>query len=64
VNQEWYKRYNGDALRTIAALPFAGSSVSNYAEPIFPAMWDDVDWLWTANTYFLTQSEAAARNGA
>lgn len=29
VNQAWYKRYNADAMRMIAALPFAGSSLSN-----------------------------------
>ena len=60
VNQSWYKHYNGDALRTVAALPLAGSGISNYAEPIFPEIWDDVDWLWTANAYFLAQTKPAA----
>jgi hypothetical protein len=53
VGWEWYKRYNGDALRVAAAMDFAGSSLSNYAEPIF-SLWSDVDWHWTANTYFLS----------
>ena len=60
VNQDWYKRYNADAMRTIAALPFAGSSLSNFAEPIYPEIWNDVDWLWTANAYFVAQGKAVA----
>jgi hypothetical protein len=52
VNWDWYKRYNGDSLRVVAALDFKGSSLSNYAEPIF-SVWDDADWHWTSNTYFL-----------
>lgn len=52
VRWEWYKRYNADALRVVAAMDFAGSSLSNYAEPLF-TLWDDVDWHWTSNAYFL-----------
>jgi hypothetical protein len=52
VSWEWYKRYNADSLRVVAALDFKGSSLSNYAEPIF-SLWKDVDWHWTTNTYFL-----------
>jgi hypothetical protein len=52
VGWEWYKRYNADALRVVAALDLAGSSLSNYAEPIF-SLWSDADWHWTSNAYFL-----------
>ncbi len=52
VNWDWYKRYNGDSLRIVASLDFKGSSLSNYAEPLF-SVWDDADWHWAANTYFL-----------
>ena len=52
VSWEWYKRYNADALRIVASMPFAGSSLSNYAEPIF-SLWEDEDWHYAANTYFL-----------
>lgn len=57
VRWEWYKRYNADALRVVAALDFAGSSLSNYAEPIF-SLWADVDWHWTGNAYLLSASES------
>ncbi|MGZ5566710.1 MAG: cellulase-like family protein, partial [Limisphaerales bacterium] len=40
VSWEWYKRYNADALRIIAGMDFKGSSLSNYAEPIF-TLWQD-----------------------
>jgi hypothetical protein len=53
VGWAWYKRYNADALRVVAAMDLAGSSLSNYAEPIF-SLWDDVDWHWTGNAYFLS----------
>jgi len=53
VSWEWYKRYNADSLRIVAAMDFKGSSLSNYAEPLF-SLWQDVDWHWTSNTYFLT----------
>ncbi len=52
VKWEWYKRYNADSLRIVAAMNFKGSSLSNYAEPLF-SLWQDADWHWTANTYFL-----------
>lgn len=52
VSWEWYKRYNADALRVVTAMDLAGSSLSNYAEPIF-ALWDDVDWHYTSNVYLL-----------
>jgi hypothetical protein len=52
VSWEWYKRYNADSLRVIAAMDFKGSTLSNYAEPLF-TLWSDVDWHWTSNTYFL-----------
>lgn len=51
VSWDWYKRYNADALRVVAALDFKGSTLSNYAEPLF-SLWDDVDWHWISNTYF------------
>lgn len=53
VSWEWYKRYNADSLRIIAAMDFKGSSLSNYAEPLF-SLWQDADWHWAGNTYFLT----------
>jgi hypothetical protein len=55
VSWDWYKRYNGDALRVVAAMDFKGSSLSNYAEPIF-TLWQDADWHWTGNAYFLSAS--------
>ncbi len=51
VNWEWYKRYNADAIRIVSTMDFKGSSLSNYAEPLF-SLWNDVDWHWTSNTYF------------
>jgi hypothetical protein len=56
VSWEWYKRYNADALRVVAAMDFAGSSLSNYGEPLF-TLWDDVDWHLTSNTYFRAVAE-------
>ena len=53
VDWAWYKRYNADSLRVIAALDFKGSALSNYAEPLF-SLWNDADWHWTSNSYFLT----------
>jgi hypothetical protein len=55
VSWDWYKRYNGDSMRIVAALDYKGSSISNYGEPLF-TLWQDVDWHWTANTYFLSTS--------
>jgi len=53
VSWEWYKRYNADALRVVAAMDFKGSSLSNYAEPLF-SLWKDADWHWCGNAYFLS----------
>lgn len=61
VNQKWYKRYNADAMRVISSLPYSGTTLSNYAEPIFPELWADVDWHWLPNEYFLSQTEVAAK---
>ncbi len=55
VNWDWYKRYNADALRIVTAMDFQGSSLSNYGEPLF-SLWDDVDWHWMSNTYFLSST--------
>ncbi|HET6453537.1 MAG TPA: cellulase-like family protein [Armatimonadota bacterium] len=52
VGWEWYKRYNADALRVVAAMDLAGSSLSNYAEPIF-TLWNDADWHYTSCAYLL-----------
>ncbi len=52
VGWDWYKRYNGDSLRIVASMDYKGSSLSNYAEPLF-SLWQDADWHWAANTYFL-----------
>ncbi len=52
VSWDWYKRYNADSLRVVAALDYKGSSLSNYAEPLF-TLWNDADWHRTSNTYFL-----------
>ena len=51
VSWAWYKRYNSDALRVVAATNFTGASLSNYGEPIFD-LWQDVDWHLTGNQYF------------
>ncbi len=56
VSWEWYQRYNADALRIVAQLPFAGSSISNYAEPIF-SLWEAENWHYTANIFFLNVCE-------
>jgi hypothetical protein len=48
----WYKRYNADSLRVVAAMDFKGSSLSNYAEPLF-SLWNDADWHLASNIYFL-----------
>lgn len=51
LDWHWYERYNADALRIVSAMNFAGSSLSNFAEPLF-TLWSDVDWQWTSNMYF------------
>jgi hypothetical protein len=55
VGWEWYKRYNSDSLRIVAAMGFNGASLSNYAEPLF-SLWQDADWHWTSNAYFLAST--------
>jgi hypothetical protein len=52
VSWDWYKRYNADCLRLAATIGFEGTSLSNYAEPLF-SLWNDADWHWTSNAYFL-----------
>jgi hypothetical protein len=52
VSWEWYKRYNADSLRIVAGLDFKGSSLSNYAEPLF-TLWQDTGWHWAGNQYLL-----------
>jgi hypothetical protein len=52
VSWEWYKKYNADALRLAAAMPFTGLSLSNYSEPLF-SLWDDVDWHHNSNLFIL-----------
>lgn len=52
VSWDWYKRYNGDSLRIVASMDFKGSSLSNFGEPLF-SLWQDVDWHWASNSYFL-----------
>jgi hypothetical protein len=52
MSWEWYKHYNADALRVVAGMDFKGSSLSNYAEPLF-TLWQDAAWHWAGNAYFL-----------
>ena len=52
VNWEWYKRYNGDSARIAASMPFEGTSLSNFAEPLY-TLWNDVDWHRNANIFIL-----------
>ncbi len=53
VNWEWYKRYNADALRVVAAMELTGATLSNYGEPLFE-LWNDTGWHWAGNNYFRT----------
>jgi Sugar-binding cellulase-like len=53
VGWEWYKLYNSDALRIVAAMNLTGASLSNFAEPLF-TLWNDVGWHWASNNYFRT----------
>jgi hypothetical protein len=55
VSWNWYKKYNSDALRIAAAMPFTGLSLSNYSEPLF-SLWDDLDWHRNSNLFTLTMS--------
>ncbi|RTE08406.1 cellulase-like family protein [Paenibacillus whitsoniae] len=50
VSWDWYKRYNADAAKLIAKLPFAGTSLSNYAEPQY-RLWKDEEWHRTTNLF-------------
>lgn len=52
VSWEWYKNYNGDAARIVAAMPFTGISLTNYSEPLF-SLWEDVNWHRNANLFSL-----------
>ncbi|MGH7950776.1 MAG: cellulase-like family protein [Limisphaerales bacterium] len=60
VSWDWYKRYNGDSLRIVAGMDFKGSSLSNYAEPLF-SLWQDSDWHWASNMYFLAATANRAK---
>lgn len=53
VNWDWYKRYNADSLRIVAGMDFKGSSLSNFAEPLF-TLWEDADWHLAGNVFFRT----------
>lgn len=53
VSWEWYKLYNADALRIVAAMNLTGASLSNFGEPLF-TLWNDVGWHWAGNNYFRT----------
>jgi hypothetical protein len=53
VSWEWYKRYNSDALRIVAAMNLTGASLSNFGEPLF-TLWNDAGWHWASNNYFRT----------
>lgn len=53
VSWEWYKRYNADALRIVAAMNLTGASLSNFGEPLF-TLWNDLGWHWAGNNYFRT----------
>jgi hypothetical protein len=52
VSWDWYKKYNADALRIAASMPYTGLSLSNYSEPIF-TLWDDIDWHRNSNLFTL-----------
>ena len=51
VDWDWYKRYNADALRIVAAMNITGATLSNYGEPLF-GLWNDAGWHWAGNNYF------------
>jgi hypothetical protein len=53
VSWEWYKLYNADALRTVAATNLTGASLSNFGEPLF-TLWNDLGWHSAGNNYFRT----------
>jgi hypothetical protein len=56
VDWTWYKLYNSDAARIIASMPYAGTSLSNYAEPLF-RLWEDLDWHRNSNLYIKAMSK-------
>ncbi|MCC5846279.1 MAG: hypothetical protein JJU05_18680 [Verrucomicrobia bacterium] len=58
VDWTWYKLYNSDAARVIASMPYAGTTLSNYAEPLF-RLWEDADWHRNSNLYITAMAEAA-----
>lgn len=58
VDWTWYKLYNSDAARVLASLPYAGTTLSNYAEPLF-RLWEDVDWHRNSNLYITAMAEAS-----
>ena len=55
VSWDWYQRYNGDSLRIVAGMDFKGSSLSNFAEPLF-SLWEDADWHWAGIKYLLSDT--------
>jgi hypothetical protein len=57
VDWTWYKLYNSDAARLIATYPYAGTTLSNYAEPLF-RLWKDVDWHRNSNLYIKAMSRS------
>lgn len=61
VSWEWYKLYNADALRIVAAMNLTGASLSNFGEPLF-TLWDDVGWHWASNNYFQTAPNWISEN--
>ncbi|TVQ23104.1 MAG: hypothetical protein EA383_14665 [Spirochaetaceae bacterium] len=56
VDWTWYKLYNSDAARVIASMPYGGTTLSNYAEPLF-RLWEDLDWHRNSNLYITAMSE-------
>ena len=61
VSWEWYKRYNADALRIVAAMNLTGASLSNFGEPLF-TLWNDLGWHWASNNYFRTAPDWLSEN--
>lgn len=53
VSWEWYKCYNADALRIVAAMDLTGATLSNYGKPLFE-LWNEAGWHQTGNAYFQT----------
>lgn len=59
VSWKWYQLYNADALRIVSMMDIAGSTLSNFAEPLF-TLWNDVDWQLSSNIYFRTLADCKA----